>query len=363
MKKEEFEQQIQTMIPQPSPETTSALYELGLDTMDEAGPQSILAAFDFIARNFDRSVLQSAYEIIRHGSAALPGEMVAAAVFLQNGDTPARMSQMAEQGYLMCFHTPKETGESSPLAICTVTEDGETRDFYSTRFGKFEPEKVFSRAKRYAEQQGISVTQALQCAAVDGKIGMELHEGQKLMTARWPEMTKALSDIFERCPAVAARIVFNVDQDSATVEHNPLRWEPAKVQQIKSTPFRGPFGEHELTVTVCSYAQNGRLAVNLLCKEDDFWEPYASLTVNLPKEQLRANEAFIKDFDENTGLLDFVLKNRLGTLCPEKGHSGLCIYPKIAFDMEKLREFDPEGTEKYLYQSQQKKRTQKRKER
>ena len=78
------------------------------------------------------------------------------------------------------------------------------------------------------------MTQALQCAAVDGKIGMELHEGQKLMTARWPEMTKALSDIFERCPAVAARIVFNVDQDSAAVEHNPLRWEPAKVQQIKS---------------------------------------------------------------------------------------------------------------------------------
>ena len=224
MKKEEFEQQIQTMIPQPSPETTSALYELGLDTMDEAGPQSILAAFDFIARNFDRSVLQSAYEIIRHGSAALPGEMVAAAVFLQNGDTPARMSQMAEQGYLMCFHTPKETGEISPLAICTVTENGKTMDFYSTRFGKFEPEEVFSRTKVYAEQQGISVTQALQCAAVDGKIGMELYEGQKLMTARWPEMTEALSDIFERCPAVAAHITFDVDQGRVSVEYNFL-WE------------------------------------------------------------------------------------------------------------------------------------------
>lgn len=132
---------------------------------------------------------------------------------------------------------------------------------------------------------------------------------------------------------------------------------------IKSIPFHGPFGEHELTVTVCSYAQNGRLAVNLLCKEGEFWEPYASLTVNLPKEPLQANEAFIKDFDENMGLLDFVLKNQLGTLCLERGHSGLCAYPKIAFDMEKLREFDPEGTEKYLAKSQQRKRLKKPKER
>ena len=132
---------------------------------------------------------------------------------------------------------------------------------------------------------------------------------------------------------------------------------------IKSAPFHSPFGDYELTVTVGSYAQNGRLAVSLLCKEDDFWMPYSFLTVNLPKMQLQANEAFIKDFDENAGLLDFVLKNKLGTLCPDRGHSGLCTYPKIAFDMEKLREFDPEGTAKYLRQSQQKKRTPKRKER
>jgi len=87
------------------------------------------------------------------------------------------------------------------------------------------------------------------------------------------------------------------------------------------------------------------------------------LTVNLPNEPLQANEAFIKVSSENVGLLDFVLKNRLGTLCPEVGHSGFCTYPKIAFDMEKLREFDPEGTEKYLRKPPQKKRSSKRRER
>jgi len=38
-------------------------------------------------------------------------------------------------------------------------------------------------------------------------------------------------------------------------------------------------------------------------------------------------------------------------------------YPKIALDMEKLREFDPEGSEQYLRRSLQKKRSPKRKER
>ena len=123
---------------------------------------------------------------------------------------------------------------------------------------------------------------------------------------------------------------------------------------IKSVPFQSPFGARELTVTVCSYAQNKRLAVSLLRKEEGLWKPYAFLTVNLPKEPLQENEAFIKDFDENMGLLDFVLKNQLGTLCPERGRSGRYTYPKIAFDMDKLREFDPEGTEKYLYRCQQK---------
>ena len=117
MKKEEFEQQIQAMIPRPSPETTADLYELGLEVLDVQGPQEVLAALDFISRNFDRSVLQSAYEIIQNGSAALPGEMVAAAVFLQNGDTSAHMVQMADAGHLMCFYTPREMGEVSPLAV------------------------------------------------------------------------------------------------------------------------------------------------------------------------------------------------------------------------------------------------------
>lgn len=118
---------------------------------------------------------------------------------------------------------------------------------------------------------------------------------------------------------------------------------------IQTLPFHNRFGNYDLALAVETYEDNGRLAVELLCQEEDYLEPYAMLTVNLPGETVQPNEAFIKDFDENQGLLQFVLDNHLGTLCPERGFSGRCSYPKIAFDMEKLKEFDREGTEKYLH--------------
>lgn len=119
---------------------------------------------------------------------------------------------------------------------------------------------------------------------------------------------------------------------------------------IQTLPFHNRFGNYDLTLAVETYEDNGRLAVELLCLEEDYLEPYAMLTVNLPGEAVKPNEAFIKDFDENQGLLQFVLDNHLGTLCPERGFSGFYSYPKIAFDMEKLKEFDKEGTEQHLHE-------------
>lgn len=302
----------------------------------------------------------------QHGSAALPGELVAAAVFLQNGDVPEHMSQMARDGYLMCFHYPKEKGELSPLALCSVIEDGKTNEFYTLKFGEFLPFAVLSDAQKYAKQQGVSVTEAIQHAAMDGTIDPSLYEAQKVLVSRWPEMTKALSDTFEHCSAVAARIIFDVDQDHIAVEYNPLWQELRKRElekEIKTLPFRGMFGTYDLTLSVDRYSQKGRLAVSLQCLVDGYLEPYAMLTVNLPNQPVKApNEAYIKTCDENEGLLEFVLKNRLGVQCPEIGHSGFCLYPKIAFDMDRLKEFDPEGTERYLRSTQKKKTPLKRRQ-
>ncbi len=60
---------------------------------------------------------------------------------------------------------------------------------------------------------------------------------------------------------------------------------------IKSVPYHTSDGDYEITVTVSSYAVNGRLAVNLLYRdgEDGIWKPYTFPTVNLPNEPLQEN--------------------------------------------------------------------------
>ena len=106
MKYEEFDQQIREMIPQPSAAITDALYRMGVEALEDR-PQDLLIAFEFISRYFSVDVLQGVYEIIQHGSAVLPNELVAAAVFLQAGDTSEHMAQMAKNGELMCFYSPR----------------------------------------------------------------------------------------------------------------------------------------------------------------------------------------------------------------------------------------------------------------
>ena len=50
-----------------------------------------------------------------------------------------------------------------------------------------------------------------------------------------------------------------------------------------------------------------------------------------------------------TEKLKFIKKHKLGVFLPEVGFSGYCTYAKVAFDMERLKEFDPKGMEEYLH--------------
>lgn len=58
----------------------------------------------FVSRHFSPATTQGVYEIIQHGSAVPPGEIVAAAVYLESGSTLQDIAKMAGLGMLMCFH-------------------------------------------------------------------------------------------------------------------------------------------------------------------------------------------------------------------------------------------------------------------
>jgi hypothetical protein len=111
--------------------------------------------------------------------------------------------------------------ELSPLALCVVTEGGHSRSFHTLHFGGFDPDTALQSAQQYAHDRQLSVTDALLSLTTD--MALDATGGaKKILVSGDPDMTQALSAVFSRCPAAAARLTFNVDRGQTAVEYNPL---------------------------------------------------------------------------------------------------------------------------------------------
>ena len=97
-----------------------------------------------------------------------------------------------------------------------------------------------------------------------------------------------------------------------------------------------------LIIRVLSYADRKRLYIGLYKEENGEWEDFGNLTVNLPHEDVKKNEAFI-DHNFFESKLQFIKKYQLGEILPETAVSGYCTFSKVAFDLDRLEEFDPDG--------------------
>lgn len=129
------------------------------------------------------------------------------------------------------------------------------------------------------------------------------------------------------------------------------------MDERKTLGFDWQFGHEEMALQVAFYANNGGLYVGLYNKTEDGFESFGDLTVNLPMSSmfpLKPNEAYISDFASREKLA-FIKKHKLGVVLPETGFSGYCSYAKVAFDMERLKEFDRKGVEEHLRQGQEEK--------
>lgn len=118
--------------------------------------------------------------------------------------------------------------------------------------------------------------------------------------------------------------------------------------------FDWKHGSEDVILYICSYDFNNSLYIGLNNKiegtegnsEEDY-DDFCDVTVNLRESNVKINEAYISgDFTKD--LLRFINKYKLGKILPEYGYSGFCRYPKVAFDLEKLREYDPEEVAEYL---------------
>ena len=232
MVKEEFKRQIAQAVPRPDVKTTEAWYSYGLDMCGEFSYDflaAMMTSFSFLKHNFSPETVQAVYGVISY-AAILPSELVAATVYMQHGETAPRVATLADQGCLMCFHTPRSADENSHLALLTVWEKGKEKTFYTVDFGCFQPENTLLRARTFARERAIPVTNAVTLLWNDktscpAKTDDSSH---RLFMANDPEMTRAMAAIFKTCPAVAAHITFQAEENRVQTEYNPLWRELAE---------------------------------------------------------------------------------------------------------------------------------------
>lgn len=110
----------------------------------------------------------------------------------------------------------------------------------------------------------------------------------------------------------------------------------------KMVPFKWELGEEMVSLQVDQYAYDDRLYIGMTCYGEDEPELFADMTVNIPAYSLEPNEAFISG-DISKDLLNFIKENKLGKVLPYTVQSGYGKYAAVAFNLDKLAEFDPEG--------------------
>jgi hypothetical protein len=98
-----------------------------------------------------------------------------------------------------------------------------------------------------------------------------------------------------------------------------LENKPFKIIHMKVFNLTAQGQKREVVVKLHNYYQNNRLAIQLDTLEG---EPYAVLTVNMPDVLLADNEVLIKDYSENEGMYDFLIKNNIVTPTPNGVQSG-----------------------------------------
>lgn len=126
-------------------------------------------------------------------------------------------------------------------------------------------------------------------------------------------------------------------------EKEPIQEMP---DELKTGIFRWDYEDTEIALYVASYLYGNGLYIEMFSREEEYWEPFGDLTVNLPGYRLEPDEAFIcADLAEDK--LNFITDYGLGEILQEKGHSGMEEYRLVKFNLEKLAEFDRVGVEKY----------------
>jgi hypothetical protein len=96
---------------------------------------------------------------------------------------------------------------------------------------------------------------------------------------------------------------------------------------------------YDIAFEIDSYVYGG-MAISMLFREDDYWLPYATLTVNLEDFPTENNKAFVDINNLGDEIVDWIVQNDLGELTGRCGFSGYCAYPEVQFNLDKIKEHE-----------------------
>lgn len=105
--------------------------------------------------------------------------------------------------------------------------------------------------------------------------------------------------------------------------------------------YHGMYSDYDVYLQVGRYSihfdtkKNGPLAIKAFDARTD--EPAFIATVNLPEHTINSDEAFIKDYGENQGVLAFLRENGIVTDIVKHVRSGYVDIPLCKIDLDKLK--------------------------
>lgn len=236
MSEQEFISRMNELIHTPSAETNSNLLDLANGLWFEM-KEDLYYAFSFVSRHFTAETLQNVYDLCgAKASCLLPWEIIGAAVYLQTG-TPGEEISEAEWRDFVLLPTVETVNAVSPLAVCTVRENGQETQFYTPHFGQIDPQKLLDTAIARAKETGTLAVERLQ--QMDYNLPEEVIHviANKAVLGPGSRTAEKLSQLMPSSPVTAARITMDVDSGIAAVEVNPL-WEKLRDERESGPPAR-----------------------------------------------------------------------------------------------------------------------------
>lgn len=103
------------------------------------------------------------------------------------------------------------------------------------------------------------------------------------------------------------------------------------------------FKDNKLFLKVSQYRNNMNLAIIAYTEED----LYGDITINLPGMWVEENEGFINSYTKSAGLEKILVNKGIIKEVQRTCKYNYGEYDLVTFDIEKLKEYDPEGVEKY----------------